>query len=66
MVLAVGGAQISVNGGGDGTWRTEKSYCFFHILWLFIGKIHDLSLKKIQIFWSETKQYITYESKNQH
>jgi hypothetical protein len=45
MVEAVGGAQISVNGGDAARDRRKIFYCFFHVLCLFIGEKHDLSKK---------------------
>jgi hypothetical protein len=37
-----------------------KNYCFFHVLWLFIGKKHDLSETKFSKFlvWNQYFQYI--------
>jgi hypothetical protein len=32
----------------------EKIYCFFHVLWLFIGKKHDLSKKNSEFLeWNQ-------------
>jgi hypothetical protein len=43
-------------------WRRRvtderKFIAFFHVLWLFIGKKHDLSKKYFQNFWSETNTF---------
>jgi hypothetical protein len=38
----------------------KKFIAFFHVLWLFIGKKHDLSQNNFQNFWCETNTYFQY------